>query len=165
MPHIPTLSIHASNPSLNFSDKKPKLRSPPDSWDKAGAVDRRVIDVAYRLVPFQLMQRGIVNSDQIHFKYVRLSLLPVERAVWMGCGEGGGDQTVRFNFSSNTVQIKIRLFQWDCPETAFALMALGVILLAGAYFSSRVRGGKRNRVREWGGKDEELDSTLCSYTH
>lgn len=42
-------------------------------------------------------------------------------------------------------------------------MALGVILLAGAYFSSRVRGGK-TRVREWGGKDEEMEATYVA-TH
>ena len=93
------------------------------------------------------------------------SLIPVERAVWMGGDRvGEGRQTARFNFSSNTVQIKIRLFQWDCPETAFALMAPGVIILAGAYFSSRVGGGG-GRTGWESGVDRKLDATFCSNTH
>ena len=41
------------------------------------------------------MHRGIIKSDQIHFKKVQLCspLLPIVRAVWMVGGKGKGTDT------------------------------------------------------------------------
>lgn len=114
---VPRLLPTLSDPVLNSqgADLPEKAAHSVDSTHKCMLVEVLMIDTIYWLVSL------LINAERNHsirptsFKNCSAlfcsPLFPMVKAVRMAEGGGKGEQTERFNFSSNTVQIKIHLFE------------------------------------------------------